>query len=159
MILGLPNVGKSSLINLLVRRKHTKTGHRPGVTRHQQWIKIGDDIELLDTPGIMYPRINSRETSLKLGLVAAIKEEHLGTDLLAEYLLEIMNQQANTEIMRFYELDVVPERIEDLLEAIGRRRGMLLPGDEVDPIQAANAFVSDFREGVFGRISLERPGG
>ena len=157
MIVGLPNVGKSSLINLLVARNQAKTGPRPGVTRHQQWIKIGEDVELMDTPGIMYPHIETAETALKLGLIAAIKQELIGVELLAEYLLQVFNEQPCLEFKKFYGLDFYPELVDDLLDGIGRRRGMLLPGDEVDRALAANTFLNDFREGSIGTISLEVP--
>ncbi|HCN07868.1 MAG TPA: ribosome biogenesis GTPase YlqF [Lentisphaeria bacterium] len=157
MIVGLPNVGKSSLINLLVSRNQAKTGPRPGVTRHQQWIKIGEDVELMDTPGIMYPHIETAETALKLGVIAAIKPELVGVELLAEYLLHVFNDQQCLDFKKFYGLDFYPDFVDDLLDGIGRRRGMLLPGDEVDRTLAASTFLNDFREGNIGTISLEMP--
>jgi ribosome biogenesis GTPase A len=157
MIVGLPNVGKSSLINLLVSRNQAKTGPRPGVTRHQQWIKIGEDVELMDTPGIMFPHIETTETALKLGLIAAIKQELIGVELLAEYLLQVFNDQQCLDFKKFYDLDFYPDLVDDLLDGIGRRRGMLLPGDAVDTALAASTFLNDFREGNIGTISLETP--
>ena len=157
MIVGLPNVGKSSLINLLVSRNQAKTGPRPGVTRHQQWIKVGEAVELMDTPGIMYPHIETTETALKLGLIAAIKQELIGVELLAEYLLQVFNEQQCLDFKKFYGLDFYPDFVDDLLDGIGRRRGMLLPGDQVDTALAANTFLNDFREGNIGTISLEKP--
>jgi ribosome biogenesis GTPase A len=157
LVIGLPNVGKSTLINRLARRKRAVTGPRPGVTRHQQWVVLDDELELLDTPGIMVPRIPDAETGLKMGLVAALKDEHIGHRLLAAYLLHVCQQQAQTSPIELYQLDDLVGEPNDLIATIARRRGLLQAGNEPDTRRAAQTILHDFRQGRLGQISLERP--
>lgn len=157
IVVGLPNVGKSSLINALVRRRRTKTGPRPGVTRHQQWVKVGDDVELLDTPGVMAPRLSDAETGLRLGLVAALKDEHMGEELLAKYLFYQMQGQERCEPIRFYGLRPQPDSAEELLDGICRRRGLLLGGGAPNLHLAAQTLLRDWRDGKLGCWTLELP--
>lgn len=157
MVVGVPNVGKSSLINQLVRRRRTKTGPRPGVTRHQAWIVLDEGLELLDTPGVMYPRVTDAQTGLNLGLIAALKDELIGEEALADYLCCRLNVQNPDAFRNFYKLDGRPANGDELLTGVGRRRRLLRPGGEVDRRTAAKVLLQDFREGRLGRFSLERP--
>jgi ribosome biogenesis GTPase A len=157
LVVGLPNVGKSTLINRLAKRKRTVTGPRPGVTRHQQWVVLGDDVELLDTPGIMIPRIHDAQTGLKMGLVAALKDEHLGQELLAAFIIHICQQQQLPALAQIYGLDDIAEEPNELIATIASKRGQLLPGNQPDVRRASETILQDFRLGKLGRISLEAP--
>lgn len=157
LVLGLPNVGKSTLINRLARRKRAVTGPRPGVTRHQQWVVLGDDLELLDTPGIMIPRIPDAPTGLKMGLVAALKDEHIGHQLLATYIIHTCQTQNLHAFAEFYDLDNVDGEPHDIISIIASKRGLLQAGNQPDTRRAAETILHDFRLGRLGRISLEAP--
>ncbi|MFT5129511.1 MAG: ribosome biogenesis GTPase A [Rhodothermales bacterium] len=157
LVLGLPNVGKSTLINRLARRKKAVTGPRPGVTRHQQWVVLGDALELLDTPGIMIPRIPDAPTGLKMGLVAALKDEHLGQELLAAYIIHVCQQQQLPALAETYGIGSEDEEPNELIAAIAQNRGLLLPGNQPDVRRASETIINDFRQGRLGRISLESP--
>ena len=127
LICGIPNVGKSSLINRLSGRKAAETGPAPGVTKHQDWIKLGSDVELLDTPGILWPKINDRETGLRLATTGAIKDSIVGTSQLSIYLIGILKQKLPEKLQKFYQL--TPENLalfpEDILQKIAENRGCL----------------------------------
>lgn len=157
VVIGLPNVGKSSLINALVSRRRARTGPKPGVTRHQQWVLLGQDVELLDTPGIMVPNVGQPITGLRLGLLALIKNELLRQEDLVEYLLYECRQQGRTEAFAHYQVEALPESVHELLEQVGERLGFLQSGGRVDTDQAAGRIVHDFRTGELGNISLEHP--
>ena len=119
LIIGVPNVGKSSLINRLSKRKAAETGPNPGVTKHQDWIKLGKDVELLDTPGILWPKIENREAGLRLTITGAIKDSIAGTSLLSDYLLGIILQKEPEQLLRHYklapeDLDLLPGKLHSL---------------------------------------------
>lgn len=157
MILGIPNVGKSSLINAIVRRKSAKTGPRPGITRHQQWVKVGADIELLDTPGVLQPRIKDAETGLRLGLVATIKDSIVGIELLCEYFLHVCEKQGRTEFLERLNLSEFPADVDVFLDQVGRTIGVLGKGEVVDKGEAGLYILREYRAGRLGRITLELP--
>ena len=130
LICGIPNVGKSSLINRLSGRKAAETGPAPGVTKHQDWIKLGSDVELLDTPGILWPKIKDRETGLRLAITGAIKDSIVGTSQLNIYLIGILKQKLPDKLQQFYQLTrgdlaLFPE---DILQKIAENRGCLKRG-------------------------------
>ena len=159
LITGIPNVGKSSLINRLSRRKAAETGPTPGVTKHQDWIKLGKDVELLDTPGILWPKIENREAGLRLTITGAIKDSIVGTSLLSDYLLGILLQKEPEQLLRHYklaqeDLDLLPG---DLLERIAKKRGCLKSGGAVDHPRAESLLLRDFRAGKLGRLSFDQP--
>ena len=159
LITGIPNVGKSSLINRLSRRKAAETGPTPGVTKHQDWIKLGKDVELLDTPGILWPKIENREAGLRLTITGAIKDSIVGTSLLSDYLLGIILQKEPEQLLRHYKL--APEDLDllpgDLLERIAKKRGCLKSGGAVDHPRAESLLLRDFRAGKLGRLSFDQP--
>lgn len=157
MIIGLPNVGKSSLINLAVGKKSAKTGPRPGVTRHQQWLSLGDDVELLDTPGVFMARVDGSRTGLNLGLMAAMKEEHIGEELLAEYLFYLYAQRDDAPWVEAYGCPTPPASHHELLHHIATSSGKLLKGGEPDTVEAARRILREYRAGRFGPFSIERP--
>ncbi|HIO82560.1 MAG TPA: ribosome biogenesis GTPase YlqF [Deltaproteobacteria bacterium] len=159
LITGIPNVGKSSLINRLSRRKAAETGPTPGVTKHQDWIKLGKDVELLDTPGILWPKIENREAGLRLTITGAIKDSIVGTSLLSDYLLGILLQKEPEQLLRHYhlaqeDLDLLPG---DLLERIAKKRGCLKSGGAIDHPRAESLLLRDFRAGKLGRLSFDQP--
>lgn len=154
LIAGIPNVGKSTLVNRLVATRRSQVGPRPGITRSQVWIRLKNGIELLDTPGVMWPRVHDKIHELKLGLIGAIKEDLLGEELLAEYLHTILLRERDRVRWDVYQLETPPETAEQLLEDVGRRRGILKPGGSVDRRQSAIVLLADFRQGRLGRIPL-----
>ena len=159
LITGIPNVGKSSLINRLSRRKAAETGPTPGVTKHQDWIKLGKDVELLDTPGILWPKIENREAGLRLTITGAIKDSIVGTSLLSDYLLGILMLKSPEQLLKHYQL--TEENLEllpaDLLEKIAEQRGCLKSGGAIDHPRAESLVLRDFRAGKLGRLSFDLP--
>jgi ribosome biogenesis GTPase A len=157
MILGIPNVGKSSLINRMAKKSIAKTGDRPGVTQSQQWIKVGKDFELLDTPGILWPKFEDPEVGLRLAATGAIKEEILDTEPVAIFIVQTMNARYKGVLEERFGLDALPDDPREALEAIGRKRGFLRAGNVVDMEATWKLMIREFRGGQFGRISLESP--
>lgn len=163
LIVGIPNVGKSTLINRLAGRSAAVTGDRPGVTKGQQWIRTGGDLELLDTPGILWPKFEDPEVGFKLAATGAIKEEVLHIDEVACHLLRWLAAEYPGTLKDRYGLADVPAQLSDVaaaagvLEEIGRRRGCLAGGGHVDYEKAAGVVLRDLRTGKLGRITLEAP--
>lgn len=157
MVLGIPNVGKSSLINKLVGQKATRTGDLPGVTRGQQWVRIGQNLELLDTPGILWPKFEDREVGFKLAMVGSVKEQVYDLMDIAVRLLGWLMEQKPRAIMERYKITQLPEEKDCLLDVIGRRRGLLLSGGRVDEEKVAILVLKEFREGLLGRYTLDLP--
>jgi len=159
LICGIPNVGKSSLINRLSGRKAAETGPAPGVTKHQDWIKLGSNVELLDTPGILWPKIKDRETGLRLAITGAIKDSVVGTSQLSIYLIRILKQKLPDKLQKFYQL--TPENVtlfpEDILQKIAENRGCLKRGGAIDQSRAESLVLRDFRQGKLGRLSFDYP--
>ncbi|MED5240835.1 MAG: GTPase, partial [SAR324 cluster bacterium] len=159
MVTGIPNVGKSSLINRLSRRKAAETGPTPGVTKHQDWIKLGKDVELLDTPGILWPKIVNHEAGMRLTITGAIKDSIVGTSLLCDYLLYVLQQEGPEQLQQLYKL--APKDINllprDLLERIAEKRGCLKRGGVIDHSRAESILLHDFRAGKLGRLSFDLP--
>ncbi|WP_276352524.1 ribosome biogenesis GTPase YlqF [Cohnella caldifontis] len=163
LIVGIPNVGKSTLINRLAGRSAAATGDRPGVTKGQQWIRTGSDLELLDTPGILWPKFEDPNAGSLLAATGAIKEEVLHIDEVACFTLQILAADYGDVLRDRYGLAHLPERLPDMqsaaevLEAIGRRRGCLAGGGHVDFEKAAGVLLRDLRSGKLGRLTLESP--
>lgn len=157
MILGIPNVGKSTLINSLSKRKGAKVGNRPGVTKGNQWIKIKGDIELLDTPGILWPKFEDKDVGLNLAFTGAIKDEILDIDTLAIKLVERLNSISKEYVENRYKVEVEGKTPYDILVEIGKKRGAIVSGGEVDFSRISNIILDEFRKGVIGRITLEKP--
>lgn len=157
MILGIPNVGKSTLINTLSGKKGTKTGNKPGVTRTNQWIKIKGQLELLDTPGILWPKFEEERVGLNLAFTGAIKDEILDTETLALKLIEVLMDIAPELLINRYEIDITDNTPLNLMESIGSRRGCIIKGGEIDYTKTSNIILDEFRKGVIGNITLELP--
>ena len=158
MVVGIPNTGKSSFINRMAGRNRAKVADRPGVTRQNQWFAIGSGIELLDTPGVLWPKFDDPKVGDRLAFIGSVREEILDCELMAVRLLEVLQGDYADRIVERY--GVVPEPDEapwDLLERIGAKRGMRIRGGEVDVERAANMLLDEYRAGRLGRITLERP--
>lgn len=157
LIVGIPNVGKSSLINRLARRSIAKTGDRPGITKAQQWIKVGREFELLDTPGILWPKFEDEEVGYRLAASGAIKDEILDHQEVALYALTYLKEKYPGCLLERFQLEVLPEDSIDLLELIGRQRGCLQRGGIIDYDKASEQFLRELRAGKVGRITFEAP--
>ena len=158
MMVGIPNVGKSSLINRLVGKASTKTGDRPGVTKGKQWIRLKGDVELLDTPGILAPKFEDQELAKRLAYTGAIKDEIMNTELLSYSLCEYLAKNYPELLTSRYKLDNI-DGLEgyEILEKIGKKRGFVISGGEIDMERAANMVLDEFRGAKIGQITLETP--
>ncbi len=157
MILGIPNVGKSTLINRLATKKIAKTGDRPGVTKQQQWIKVGKEMELLDTPGILWPKFEEQIIGYRLAATGAIKDELLDFQDIALFVLNYMKVHYPKQIQDRYNVVGIPTEGIELFDEIGRKRGCLLPGGYIDYDKVAEIILRELRSGKLGRITLEFP--
>lgn len=158
MILGIPNVGKSTFINRVAGRKAAIAGDKPGVTRGKQWISIGTGLDLLDTPGILWPKFDSQEVGEALALTNAIKADVLDKETLAANFMLRLRATKPEAIIERYKFTPDPEKNGfELLEDAGRRRGFLVSGGEVDIERMANVLLGEYHDGKLGRITLEAP--
>ena len=156
MVLGIPNVGKSSFINRLAGKSKAKVENRPGVTKGNQWFTVSDKLELLDTPGVLWPKFDSQTVGEHLAITGAVTDRILDTELLAMRLLEILKSDYMPLISARYGMDRLPEDSYDALCLVGKKRGMVIRGGEVDTLRAANMLLEEFRNCKIGRITLER---
>lgn len=156
MIIGVPNVGKSSLMNQMARRKSAKTADVPGVTRSKMWLKVSDSLELLDTPGILWPKFEDKSVGVKLAILGSIKEELLDSQQLAIILIKYLSIYYPERLKSRYNVETNISPVQ-FLEKIAQSRGFLLGGGTLDIERSAKTLVSEFRQGKVGAISLERP--
>ena len=159
MIVGIPNVGKSSFINRMAKSKKTKVEDRPGVTREKQWVKIDEEIELLDMPGVLWPKFEDKLVGEKLAFTGAVKDDILDIELLASRLLSFLCENSYKEnVVSRYNIEISDEDDGyEILQKVGRKRGMLISGGEVNTERAAIAVLDEFRSGKLGKITLEEP--
>lgn len=161
MVVGIPNVGKSSFINRLVKTGgKAEVQDKPGVTRQNHWFTVGKGFELLDTPGVLWPKFEDPVVGEHLAFTGAVKDEILDREGLACRLLELLMELYPNAVNTRYKLDVKPDdglHGYEILERIGRKRGMLISGGEIDTERAANTVLDEYRGGLLGRITLERP--
>lgn len=156
LIIGVPNVGKSTLINRLVNKKIAKIGDRPGITKLPQWIKVNNRFELLDTPGVLWPKFANELIGKKLAIIGTIKYELVPEQDVVAYLLEELYFRYRSVLMERYRLDSIDD-MWDVFETIGKQRGALESGGHVNFDKVANIVLQDFRTGRLGNISLETP--
>ena len=157
MIVGIPNVGKSSLINRLLGKSRAKTENRPGVTRDEQWIKIAKQVDLLDTPGILWAKFEDPEVGLKLAFTGAIRDDIYDKERVSILLLEFLSKNYPAGLIDRYKLESI-ENLSgvEMLELIGRKRGFLIKGGNVDLEKSVRSVLVEFRSGNLGRVTLDR---
>ena len=153
LVLGIPNVGKSTLINRLVRKKATKVGDKPGITKQLEWIRINNQIELLDTPGILWPKLENKEVALNLASMTAIKEEILDAEEVAIYIINTMLEKYPENIKKRYMLTDEKEII-DILNAVGKKIGAIKK-DDIDYEKIYKTVIKDLREGYLGNVTFD----
>jgi ribosome biogenesis GTPase A len=158
MIVGIPNVGKSSLINRLAGAKRAKVEDRPGVTRTKQWVKLEGNTELLDMPGVLWPKFEDQTAALRLAFTGAISDDILDIETLAMKLLKYLSEEYPESLKERYKIEFSAEDTGlELLENVGRKRGMMISGGEINTERAAITVIDEFRSGKLGRITLELP--
>lgn len=157
MIVGIPNVGKSTLINHLAGRKIAKTGNTPAVTQRQQQVNIGDGITLVDTPGMMWPKVHNANSGYRLALLGSIKETAMDYAEVGFFAAASMLEHYPDRLVDRYGIDSEMQTALEVIEAIGRRRGCLSKGNRVDIDRASRILVTEYRSGGFGRLTLETP--
>lgn len=161
MIVGIPNVGKSSFINRIAKQSKAKVEDRPGVTRGNQWYTIAKNFELLDTPGVLWPKFNDQKIAEHLAFTGAIKDQIMDTELLAIRLLEVLSELKAPKFMERFKLtedDLKScEDSYELLKLVGKKRGMLISGGEIDTERAATMLLDEYRSAKLGQITLELP--
>lgn len=156
MIIGIPNVGKSTIINSLSSRKGAKVGRKPGVTRSNQWIKTNKGLQLLDTPGILWPKIEDKDVALKLAFIGSIKDEVLDRETLALRLVENIAKNNYNLLKKRYGIEEYDTGLE-ILDNIALKRGAIRQGKEIDYTRVADIILDEFRKGLLGKITLEYP--
>jgi len=158
LVAGVPNSGKSSYINRLAGRVSATVGDRPGVTRGQQWIRLKNGIELLDTPGILWPKFEDENVGMHLAFTGAVKDEIIDVELLACKLAEFLNENYRQMLTARYKLENTDGMQGfELVEYIGRKRGFIVSGGEIDFLRASNILLDEFRSAKIGKISIEKP--
>ena len=158
LIMGIPNVGKSTLINILAGRTIAKTGNEPAITKGQQRINIGNNFVLLDTPGMLWPNVENKNSGYRLAVTGAIKDTAINHEDIALFAAEYLMKHYSDDLKTRYRLDGLADTEQEVLEAIGRRRGCLGPGGRIDRDKASKTLLTELRSGMLGRISLETPG-
>lgn len=158
MMVGIPNVGKSTLINKLAGKASAQTGDRPGVTRTKQWIRLKDGLELLDTPGILPPKFEDQRVAVNLAYTGAIRDEIMEVELLCHSLLEYLRDNYKDLLCARYKLDDISDmQGYEILEYIGKKRGCVISGGEINTERAANILLDELRGSKIGKITLEKP--
>jgi ribosome biogenesis GTPase A len=157
MIVGIPNAGKSTLINRLAKKNIAKTGNMPGVTKAQQWIKVGKELELLDTPGILWPKFEDQEVGKKLAVTGAIKDTLLNLQDLVVFSIKFLEEHYPERLKERYKLESVPENVVEMFDQIGVLRGCLGAGGVVDYDKVSDLVIREIRSEKFGPLTFERP--
>lgn len=156
IMIGIPNVGKSTLINRLVGKKAVRTGNRPGVTTSLDWIRISDELELMDTPGILWPKLDNEKVALNLASLTAIKEEILPLDEVATYILTMLAKHYPEKLKERYGVTTLSEDIIEIYDEIGKKRGCLIKGGEVDYDKVVMIIINDLKNGHIQNITFDR---
>ncbi len=156
LIMGIPNVGKSTLINRLVGKKVVSVGNKPGVTKQLSWIRINDKLELLDTPGVLWPKLDNEKVALNLASLTAIKEEILPLFNVCEYILNTLYKYYPEKLVERYKITELDDDIVETLDKIGKIRGCLIKGGQVDYDKVINVIINDIKNGYFKNITFDR---
>jgi ribosome biogenesis GTPase A len=156
LIIGIPNVGKSTLINRLVGKKAVNVGNRPGVTKDLSWVRIGDFIELMDSPGILWPKLDNEQVARNLASFMAIREEILPVDDVSIYILKTLYKYYPEYLKNRYDIDQIDEDIINTLDLIGKKRGAILKGGTVDYSKVYSIIMRDLTDGAFGPVTFDR---
>ena len=164
MVCGIPNVGKSSFINRMINKKSAEVGNRPGVTKQKQWVRISSNIELLDTPGVLWPKFENEDVALKLAYTGTIKDELIDKVRIAYNLLTYLEKNHKNELFARYKLTeddfnsiiVEEDKILEIMNVIAKKRGAIISGGEIDYEKISSIILNDFRSGKIGRITLEK---
>ncbi|WP_067729345.1 ribosome biogenesis GTPase YlqF [Oceanobacillus damuensis] len=157
MIVGIPNVGKSTLINRLANKKIAKTGDRPGITKQQLWIKVKKDFELLDTPGILWPKFEDQAVGYRLAAIGTIKDQLLSLQDITAFVIDYMREHYPEQLEERYTIDRTMDDMVEIFNAIGKQRGALESGGHVNFDKVSDIFIRDLRTGRLGNITLETP--
>ena len=159
MVVGIPNTGKSSFINRMAGRNRAKVADKAGVTRHNQWFVIENGIELLDTPGVLWPKFDDPKIGDRLAFIGSVKDEGFDSETLAVRLLEVLSRDYPDRLSERYKIDDFSElEAYEILELIGRKRGMMMRGGEIDTLRASIMLLDEYRAGKLGRITLDTIG-
>ena len=166
MVVGVPNVGKSTFINKVARKKSAKAGDRPGVTRGKQWVNVDQSLDLLDTPGILWPKFEDERTGMNLAFTGAVKDDIMDVETLGCHMMTLMSEHYSDALKAGYKLSSIPQREDEendiaygyrLLETCAQKRGMRISGGEFDTERMARVLLDEYRAGKLGRFTLEMP--
>ena len=155
MVIGIPNVGKSTFINSLAKRNTAKVGNKPGVTKQKQWIKIDNNIEIMDTPGMLWPRLDNQEYAMHLAFCGTIGEKSIDNEEIAYYLLEYLIKNYPNRIEERYNIKIENKETMEILEEIARKRGAIVSGGNINMQKISDIILNEFRSGKLGRITIE----
>lgn len=160
MVVGIPNTGKSSFINRMAGKNRAQVADRPGVTRHNQWFNIGNGIELLDTPGVLWPKFDDPSVGDKLAFIGSVKDTVLDSETMAVRLIDVLKKEYPNTLSQRYKIngiDFSETESFEILELLGKKRGMLISGGEIDTERASVTLLDEYRAGKLGKISMETP--
>lgn len=160
MVVGIPNTGKSSFINRMAGKNRAQVADRPGVTRHNQWFNIGNGIELLDTPGVLWPKFDDPSVGDKLAFIGSVKDTVLDSETMAVRLIDVLKKEYPNTLSQRYKIngiDFAKTESFEILELLGKKRGMLISGGEIDTERASVTLLDEYRAGKLGKISMETP--
>ncbi len=160
MVVGIPNTGKSSFINRMAGKNRAQVADRPGVTRHNQWFNIGNGIELLDTPGVLWPKFDDPSVGDKLAFIGSVKDTVLDSETMAVRLIDVLKKEYPNTLSQRYKIngiDFAETESFEILELLGKKRGMLISGGEIDTERASVTLLDEYRAGKLGKISMEAP--
>ncbi len=157
MVLGIPNVGKSTFINSIAKRNTAKVGNKPGVTKQKQWIKVTNEIELMDTPGMLWPKLENKTYAMHLAFVGTIGENAIDKEEIAYYLLEYLIKNYPERITERFNIELEEKETMDVLEEIARKRGAIISGGNINMQKISDIILNEFQNGKLGRITIELP--
>ena len=157
MVVGIPNVGKSTFINSIAKRNTAKVGNKPGVTKQKQWIKITNEIELMDTPGMLWPKLDDKDLAMHLAFVGTIGDNAIDKEEIAYYLLEYLIKNYPERIKERFNIELEEKETMDVLESIARERGAIISGGNINMQKISDIILNEFQNGKLGRITIELP--